>query len=240
MVKLTIDNKQIEIEDGATILAAASKAGIKIMTLCHNDELSPAGACRVCVVEVDSPNGPIIVSSCSQTVMEGMVVSTKSDTVISARKMAIEVLLAHNPHSDQIAKLAQVFKLDAPRFTIKNAECILCQLCVRTCREVVGVNAITFKAQGIERDNKKAAMVWDQEKCIACGSCAYICPTDAVTVSDNYQTRVINTPDLKMEFAMKACTKCGSYYAPQKQLGYMAKTANLPLEKFDLCMDCRD
>jgi NADH dehydrogenase/NADH:ubiquinone oxidoreductase subunit G len=52
MVKLTIDNKPVEVEDSATVLEAAMKAGVSIPTLCYNEELSPAGACRVCVVEI--------------------------------------------------------------------------------------------------------------------------------------------------------------------------------------------
>ncbi|MCL2141071.1 MAG: 2Fe-2S iron-sulfur cluster-binding protein [Dehalococcoidia bacterium] len=243
MVKLTIDNKQVEIEDGATILAAAIKAGIHIPTLCYNEELTPAGACRLCVVEIVSEKDPVTVSSCNYPVGEGMIVSTTSEAVIKARRIAIEVLLAQNPNSSIIKKIAGSLGIEAGRFTIgKDCShgCILCRLCVRTCQEVVGLSAITFEAQGLERDNNGAHVAWDEEACIACGSCAFVCPTDAVTTVDEGDKRIIQTPTAKMVFALKACTKCGSYYAPEKQLAYMAKTANLPLEKFDLCMDCRD
>ena len=240
MVKLTIDNKIVEIEEGSTVLEAATKAGINIPTLCYNEELSPAGACRVCAVEIVSAEKPFIVTSCNYHVADGMVISTKSEKALKARKLAVEMLLAQSPHSEKLTKLAQTLELEAPRFSLKNDECVLCRLCVRTCQEVVGVNAITFVAQGLDRDNKEACVKWDADKCIACGSCAYICPTKAVAICDNVDTRVIQTTNVKMEFKMKACTKCGAYYAPEKQLEYLAKTANLPIEKFDLCMDCRD
>jgi NADH dehydrogenase/NADH:ubiquinone oxidoreductase subunit G len=240
MVKLTIDNKPVEIQEGATILEAAAKAGVSIPTLCYNEELSPAGACRVCVVEIATKNGPITVTSCNYPVAQGMVVSTKSEEALKARKLAVEMLLAQHPHSEKIAKLAQALGLSEPRFSVKSEECILCRLCVRTCQEVVGVDAITFIAQGLERENKEAAVVWTPDKCIACGSCAYICPTQAVTLNDNQGMRTINTPSVKMKFKLKACTKCGNFYAPEKQLAYMAKTAKLPIEKFDLCLDCRE
>jgi len=239
MVKLTVDNKPVEIEEGATILEAAMKAGIAIPTLCYNEELTPAGACRVCVVEIAAEPSSITVTSCNYPVAGGMVVSTKSEKALKARKLAVEMLLAQHPHSEKIAKLAQTLSLGEPRFSVKADECILCRLCVRTCQEVVSAGAITFIAQGLERENKEASVVWNQDKCIACGSCAYICPTQAVTLADNQGTRVINTPSVKMEFKLKACTKCGNFYAPEKQLAYMAKTAKLPIEKFDLCPDCR-
>ncbi len=240
MVKLTVDNKPVEIEEGATILAAAAKAGVTIPTLCYNEELSPAGACRVCVVEIACTPKSITVTSCNYPVAEGMVVSTKSENAIKARKLAVEMLMAQHPHSDKIAKLAQTLSMGEPRFSVNSEECILCRLCVRTCQEVVGAGAITFVAQGLERENREAAVVWNLDKCIACGSCAYICPTQAVTLNDNQGMRTICTPSTKMEFKLKACTKCGNHYAPEKQLEYMARTSHLPIEKFDLCPDCRD
>jgi NADH dehydrogenase/NADH:ubiquinone oxidoreductase subunit G len=240
MVKLTVDNKPIEIEEGATILMAATKAGVTIPTLCHNEELSPAGACRVCVVEIAGTSSSINVTSCNYPVAEGMVVSTKSAKAVKARKLAVEMLMAQHPHSEKLAKLALTLGMGEPRFSVKTEECILCRLCVRTCQEVVGAGAITFVANGLERENKEASVVWNMDKCIACGSCAYICPTQAVTLNDNQGMRIINTPSVKMEFKLKACTKCGNFYAPEKQLAYMSRTSHLPIEKFDLCPDCRD
>jgi bidirectional [NiFe] hydrogenase diaphorase subunit len=240
MIKLTIDDKSVEIQEGATILQAAQQAGVFIPTLCYNEELSPAGACRVCAVELDQTPYLIIVAACNYPAAEGMKVSTKSEKAIKARKMAVEVLMAQHPHSEKITKLAQALGISEPRFSVKSDECILCRLCVRTCQEVVDAGAITFIAQGLERENKEAQVVWTPEKCIACGSCAYICPTQAVTLNDNQGVRIINTPSVKMEFKLKACTKCGNFYAPEKQLAYMARVSKLPIEKFDLCPDCRD
>jgi ferredoxin len=173
-------------------------------------------------------------------VAQGMVVSTKSEKALKARRLAVEMLLAQHPHSEKITMLAQKLSLSEPRFSVKSEECILCRLCVRTCNEVVGAGAITFIARGLGRENKEAAVVWNPEKCIACGSCAYVCPTQAVTLNDYQGIRTIITPSIRMEFKLKACTKCGYFYAPEKQLVYVAKTAKLPIEKFDLCLDCRE
>jgi len=240
MVKLTIDDKPVEIQEGATILEAAAKAGISIPTLCYNEELSPAGECRICVVELVQSPYSITVAACNYPVAEGMVVNTRSEKALKARKLAVELLMGQHPHSERIDRLAQILGLTESRFVVEYRECILCRLCVRTCQEVVGANAITFVAQGLDRENQAAEVVWAPDKCIACGSCAFICPTQAVTMSDNQGTRIINTPSVKMEFKLKACTRCGNYYAPEKQLAHMSRTAKLPIEKFDLCPDCRE
>jgi bidirectional [NiFe] hydrogenase diaphorase subunit len=239
MVKLKIDNRTVEVNEGTTILAAAEKAGVAIPTLCYNEELSPAGVCRICVVEVGGGKESSLVTSCNYPVAEGMIVSTKSEEALKARRLAVELLMAQHPHSDAIDKLAKSLGIKETRFSAKTDECILCKLCVRTCHEAVGAGAITFIAQGQDRTNQAAAVVWDQEKCIACGSCAFICPTEAVTMSDNQGKRVISTPSVRMEFPLKACAKCGNLYAPEKQVAYMAKKGRLPIERFELCPDCR-
>ncbi len=119
---------------------------------------------------------------------------------------------------------------------MKENKCNLCRVCVGICRKTVGVAAINY----IEQDNGEASIEFLADKCIACGSCAYICPTEAVTVEDIGDTRIITTPSGRMEFKLRQCKNCGSYWAPEKQLEYMAQKANLTLESFGLCLDCRD
>ena len=113
-------------------------------------------------------------------------------------------------------------------------KCNLCRKCVGICRKTVGREAISY----IDEDGN-ARVVFSPEKCIACGSCAFICDTGAVTMEDNGDERIITTPSGIMRFKMKKCTKCGDYWAPEKQVEFMAQQANLPLEMFDLCPDCR-
>jgi bidirectional [NiFe] hydrogenase diaphorase subunit len=240
MVKLTIDNKPVEIEENASIMEAATKAGIDIPSLCYNPELTVAAACRLCVVEVGGnvPSG--LMTACETPVSAGMVVSTRSEKALAARRLAAEVLLAQNPTSPKLHKIARDLGLEKPRFNLPQKECVLCQLCTRTCQEVVGAGAITFVARGLGRTNTEARLAWSADRCIACASCAYICPTGAVTMKDDNGIRIINTPDGIMEFKMKACAKCGSLFAPEKQLEFMARRSGLPLEKFNLCLDCRD
>jgi bidirectional [NiFe] hydrogenase diaphorase subunit len=240
MVKLTIDNNPVEIEAGVSILAASAKAGIAIPALCYNEELSSAGACRICVVEIIQNGVSALTAACTHPVSDGIIIHTASEKALEARRLAVELLLAQKPHSETIHKIALSLGITKPSFDLPQNECILCRLCTRACQETVGVNAINFIAKGVARENTEAKVTWSFERCIACGSCAYVCPTQAVILQDNQGIRVLNTPSGKMEFKLKACTKCGSYFAPEKQLQHMSRISGLPLKKFDLCLDCRE
>ena len=239
MFKLTVDGKPVEVQENATILAAVTKAGIDIPTLCFNEELSPAGACRLCVVEAVKDGESALMTACDNPVYEGMAVYTATPKANEARKLAAELLLAQNPASPKLKKIAQSLGITAPRFNLPYSECILCRQCTRACREVVGAGAISFVPRGLGRD-AEPVLAFDAGRCIACGSCAFVCPTDAIKLTDSDGKRVIVTPSCTMEFEMRRCARCGCYFAPEKQLAYMAEKSGLPEEKFALCLDCRD
>ncbi|MFC2014195.1 2Fe-2S iron-sulfur cluster-binding protein [Chloroflexota bacterium] len=240
MVKITIDDKVVEVEEGLTILDAAMLAGINIPTICSHESLSPAGSCRLCTVEIKTNGRFNLAAACNYPVEAGLEVKTDSEKVLEARRLTVELLLAQRPQSDKIQKLAQKLGIEAPRFTLKERECILCDLCVRACHEIVGADAITFIAKGKDRNIDEAVVVHSLEKCIGCDSCAFICPTEAIKVEDIGDTRIISTPSGKLEFKLKQCKTCGKYWAPEKQLEYIIKKQNLEPEIFDTCPDCRD
>ena len=240
MVKLTIDNKAVEIEDGKTVLDAAKKASIKIPTLCSHESLSPAGSCRLCVVEIAVNGKSELTAACTYPVESGLKVLTNTERVITARKFALQLLLAQSPHSSQIQDIARTFGIEKPELKLKENECVLCRLCVRSCHEIVGVDAITFIAQGKDRQVDESTVIHSLEKCIGCDSCAFICPTEAITVKDVVDTRTIITPSGKLEFKLKKCNTCGTHWAPEKQLDYIIKKWNLEPDLFDTCPDCRE
>jgi len=240
MVKITIDNQAVEAEPGSTILEAASKVGIYIPTLCYNESLSPGGSCRVCVVEIATNGKSELTAACTYLVEEGLQVKTSSERIMRARRLAVELLLAQHPHSNKIQELARKLGIEKPRFTLAEKECILCGLCVRACHEIVGTDAISFVAQGLNRGVDQPFIKHSEIKCIGCDSCAYICPTEAITVEDVGDTRTLTTPSGKLEFKLKKCKICGSYWAPEKQLEYIAKQSKVPPETFDVCPNCRD
>ena len=240
MVSLTIDDRLLEIEEGKTILDAARQAGISIPTLCWHESLSSAGSCRICVVEVVTNGKAELTTACNYPVEAGLKVNTDSEAVREARRLAMEMLLAQRPHSTVIKELAQRLGVEQPDFILTQKECILCKLCVRACYETVGVDAITFMAQGKGRDVVEPAVLHSRDKCIGCNACVYICPTEAITVDDVGDTRTIKTPSGQLEFRLKKCSVCGKYWAPEKQLDYIIRTWNLETDLFNTCPDCRE
>ncbi len=163
-----------------------------------------------------------------------MEVKTDTERVINVRKLAIELLLARNPYHPTLKRIASELGIDESRFEENIKGCILCGQCVRTCREVVGVDAIGFRGRGI---TKEVATPFDEAPpdCIACGSCAFICPVNVIPMEEKGGVRKIwNT-----EFPMAKCEKCGRYFAPQKQLDHFKKIANLSDDHFKTCVQCR-
>ena len=97
-IKLTINNKEISARKGQTILQAALDAGIYIPYLCYYPNMKPYGACRTCVVEVETPRGKIIKASCTEPCAEGIKVESNSANALDLRRDIIELLMTEHPH----------------------------------------------------------------------------------------------------------------------------------------------
>jgi bidirectional [NiFe] hydrogenase diaphorase subunit len=243
MVNLTINGRQIKAEDNTTVLEAARANNIHIPTLCASEASAPYGACRLCLVEIKTARGrERLVTSCLYNVEEGLAVQTNTDRIKKIRKTLIELLLARCPDSDVIQKLAKEYGAGKNRFVelSGNNKCILCANCSRTCEEVVGVSAISLVKRGTEREMTTPFGEDFSDACIGCGSCSFSCPTGAITVEDKKGKRTITFPHNTIEFELKKCSVCGNYWAPEKQIKYIAKTSGTPLTDYDKCPDCRD
>ena len=94
--KITINGKEISCENGKTILEAAKDSGIDIPTLCHDDRLEPYGGCRLCLVEINGVNRPLL--SCTTSVTNGMKVTTESNKLTALRKNTLSLLLSNHPN----------------------------------------------------------------------------------------------------------------------------------------------
>lgn len=222
MITIEVNGKTIEAKKDEMLLGALRRAGIDIPTLCHIEGLTPTGACRLCVVEVEGMGG--LVPSCAYPVREAMKVKTHSPRVMAARKAIVELLLANHPddclycvrnNNCELQKLAASFgvrersykgnknqyKVDSssPSIVRDPAKCILCGRCVRVCEEIQGVSAIDFSGRG---SCATVCTAFDQglnvSSCINCGQCVMVCPTGALR-EQNAVMDVINAlknPDL--------------------------------------------
>ena len=235
-LNLTIDGQVVKSQPGLSLLLAAREHGIDIPTLCHHDDLKPEGHCRLCVVEIGEPGRTRLVNSCTYPVEKGLIVQTQSERVLASRRMVLELLLAQAPAAEIIQKMAAEMGVYETRFKKADpqARCILCAQCVRTCREVVGVSAISMAY----RTPKKVVgtpFKEDSEACIGCGSCVFICPTNVIMYTEKDGIRTV----WGRHFELQACQKCGTYIAPKAQLEHWAKITGDPVESFFVCRDCR-
>ena len=209
MVHLTIDNKEVEVPKGTTILQAARKVNIDIPTLCYLKAVNAIGDCRMCITEVEGRKG--FATSCIQQAEEGMVVHTNSPAVIEARKMILDLILS-NHHRDcltctrngncELQALAVKFNVKGVRYEgVKNEhkiddsspsivrdfnKCILCRRCVSACKKVQKIGAIDAVNRGF---SSCVSTVGDHSlndvNCTFCGQCIQACPTGALHEKDS-------------------------------------------------------
>jgi heterodisulfide reductase subunit A len=176
ILSLVIDGIPVQVEKGKTILQAANSVNIKIPTLCYHDALSPYGACRLCVVEINKNGWKKIQASCVYPVEDAIEVQTSTPELENIRRMMIELLMARAPRSEKVKEMAGKLGVDKTRFVPKNEDCILCGLCVRMCAERMGGSVIGFVGRG---DKRRISTPFDLEspKCLVCGACFSVCPT---------------------------------------------------------------
>lgn len=195
---LTIDGKQVTVPVGATILEAAAELGIKIPTLCWLKKVSTTGACRMCVVKVEGVER--FMTACNTPVKGGITVITTSPELEVARKKTLELMLVNHPLDCPVCDAGGECDLQDTCYSLKVDKnsygadlerlpirydwkllesdpnrCILCEKCVKVCREVVGREAIEVVDRG---DNTIIDTITRQPlDCDFCGNCIAACPT---------------------------------------------------------------
>jgi NADH:ubiquinone oxidoreductase subunit E len=213
-VRVVIDGTEVSGQKGMTILEAAKQMGIDIPTLCHIPGLTPSGACRICVVEVEG--SARLVGSCHTPITEGMVVHARSPRVLTARKAIVELLFAGHTgpcvrdgvvEACQLHVIAADLEVGPPRFPVGKprfypvenispyvrrdlSKCILCYRCIKACSEIAGKNIYSMAYRGF---SSKIVVDCDvplnKEACKDCGICIDYCPTSALTSPDGTKER---------------------------------------------------
>ncbi len=228
MIKVIIDNKEIEVEKGTSILNAAKKVGIKIPSLCYLNledlkiENKPGG-CRICVVEVKGRRN--LAPACATECAEGMTINTHTVRVLNARKTVMELILSNHPfeclvcaksgicdlqklaHDLGIRKIhyqgeKSSFREDTSPSIIREMDkCILCRRCQTMCNDFQTVGVLSAINRGFHSVIAPAfEMNLDHSTCTYCGQCVAVCPTGALTEVDhtNAVIRALANPKKKV------------------------------------------
>lgn len=209
MINITIDNQNISVPEGITILEAAKKAGIDIPTLCFLKDINEIGDCRMCVVKVEGRKG--FATSCIQKVEDGMVIKTHTPEIIEARHVMLDLIISNHDKdcltctrmgNCELQALAAKFgiqtieykgerkeyKIDnlSPAIVKDPNKCILCRRCVAVCKNIQRVGAIDCANRGFESnistDYNKSLK---DTNCVYCGQCIEACPTSALREKEN-------------------------------------------------------
>lgn len=208
-ITLTIDGKTCTGVMGDTILEVAQKNDVYIPTLCYLKGLTPIGACRMCVVEVE--NNPKLLTSCTTPAGDGMVVHTKTPKLFNYRKQVLELLFAGRNHfcmfcsqsgDCELQRLAIEHEMDAVRYPylyedfsndasheelqLDHNRCVLCLRCIRVCAEKVGAHTLDLEKRGWSANiiSDLGEKLGNSDTCVSCGACAQVCPTGTITIRE--------------------------------------------------------
>ena len=204
-ITIKLNGNEISAPEGMTILEVAQENGIDIPTLCHSPDLAPAGACRICVVEVEGSR--TLVGSCHTPITQGMVIYTYSPKVLEARKAIVELLLASHPDNCLVCDKANLCELrkiaadlgvgllqfrsrkryypieDVSPYVVRDlSKCILCKRCIRACNEIKKAEVFAMAYRGFD---SKVVVDLDQplnkDICRDCDVCISQCPTGSLS-----------------------------------------------------------
>jgi NADH-quinone oxidoreductase subunit G/NADP-reducing hydrogenase subunit HndD len=208
-VNLTINGKQIDVDEGMSVLEAAKHHNILIPHFCYLEGVHQIGACRICVVEIEGAR--TLQASCLVPIREGMVVRTNTEKVRKARKVLFEMMLSDHPRdclsctrnqNCEFQKLGELIHISefrfegersktfidrsSPSIVRDTSKCILCRRCVTMCNQIQGVGVLNVQKRGFKTVIGPAdELPLDSVNCTNCGQCTTVCPVGALTEADS-------------------------------------------------------
>lgn len=236
-IQFALDGQSVCARPKETVLGVAKRMGIDIPTLCHHEAVAPYGKCRLCVVEVSGAKRSRLFPSCIYIPHDGDKIETNTDRVRCERGSVLEQLIARCPSVESIRVLAREYGVEEPRFSdgdsASNERCILCGLCVRVCKEVVGAQAIGYSGSGMER----TVTAENASECVGCTACVAVCPTGALHYEDVDGERIMKEWNTRVP--LTPCGVCGRPFATNAQLALVRERLSLPEELVTTCPSCR-
>ena len=221
MVKFNIDNRELSVSEGTTILRAAEQAGIPIPHLCFLKDINEIAACRLCIVEVDGTDR--LVPACDTAVVEGMRVRTNSPRVRQARKTNLRLILSQHDSNCtvcvrsgncELQKLSHDMNIHFQPYLVQPersrvnlevpvvreaSKCIKCMRCVQICDKVQGMRIWDLTGTGSRTTvDVSYNRLLKNTDCTFCGQCVTHCPTGALTIRDetNRALRALADPNV--------------------------------------------
>ena len=209
-IKLTIDNIEVTVPEGSTLLDAAHAAGIDIPTLCYLRDVNEIGACRMCLCEVEGARG--LVTACAFPVSDGMVAHTNTERLRESRRKTLQLIVSdHNmdclacvrnnncelqklckrygvTDTDYYAGKKNSFSVDTSSKSIvrDNNKCILCRRCVGACENLQGIGVIGANNRGFDTYiGSTFDLPLAETSCVNCGQCVAACPVGALYEKDS-------------------------------------------------------
>ena len=230
-VTLTIDGQSVTVPEGATVLDACNSIEIDTPTLCWGETLTPANACRVCMVELEGAR--TLIPACSRRAEQDMVIHTDSERVQLNRRMVLELLASSvdmtltspevrgwirqygaqpSRFGAAAATVAQPVKVDNDLYVRDYSRCILCYKCVEACGvDAQNTFAIAVAGRGFDAHiSTEFDTPLPDSACVYCGNCIGVCPTGALMFKSEHDMRSAGAWDeSKQTVTETVCPYCG-------------------------------
>ena len=223
VLQVVINGARCEVREGATVLTALHGLGIRVPTLCHDQRLAPSGACRSCLVSVDTWDRPV--PACTTPLADGMTIETHTPDLEEHRRSLLKLFAWRYPAEavsrfpeKEFHRWIREYALEGelggapdpdledrshPYISIDMSRCIDCYRCVRICDELQGQGVWHIRNRGLGTRIEPDGPSLRDSSCVACGACVDTCPTGALEDAPVIELQLPST------WTRTTCPYCG-------------------------------